>query len=57
MKEIKHFINNEFVTSEKSFDDINPANGQVIAKVYEGGEAEINAAVSAARAALEGPWG
>ena len=57
MKEIKHFINNEFVSSEKSFDDINPANGKVIAKVYEGGEAEINAAVSAARAALEGPWG
>ncbi len=57
MKEIKHFINNEFVTSEKSFDDINPANGEVIAKVYEGGEAEINAAVSAARTALQGSWG
>ena len=59
MKEIKHLINGEFVgsASGKMFDDINPATGQVIARVHEGGKAEIDAAVSAARAALKGPWG
>lgn len=59
MKEIKHLINGEFVgsASGKMFDDINPATGQVIGRVHEGGKAEIDAAVSAARAALQGPWG
>jgi aminomuconate-semialdehyde/2-hydroxymuconate-6-semialdehyde dehydrogenase len=59
MKEIKHFINGEFVASAsgRTFDDINPATGQVIAKVHEGGKAEVDLAVAAARAALKGPWG
>ncbi|HEX2797653.1 MAG TPA: aldehyde dehydrogenase family protein, partial [Immundisolibacter sp.] len=59
MKEIKHFINGEFVgsASGRTFDDINPATGQVIAKVHEGGKAEVDLAVAAARAALKGPWG
>ena len=59
MKEIKHLINGEFVgsVSGKMFDDINPATGQEIARVHEGGKAEIDSAVSAARAALKGPWG
>ena len=59
MKEIKHFINGEFVASAsgRTFDDINPATGKVIAKVHEGGKAEVDLAVAAARAALKGPWG
>jgi aminomuconate-semialdehyde/2-hydroxymuconate-6-semialdehyde dehydrogenase len=59
MKEIKHFINGEYVgsASGKLFDNVNPANGQVIAKVHEASEAEVDAAVKAARAALKGPWG
>ena len=59
MKELKHFINGEFVSSEsgKSFEDINPATGEMIATVHEGGEPEIDHAVGSARAALKGPWG
>ena len=59
MKEIKHFINGEYVgsASGKLFDNVNPANGQVLAKVHEAGAAEVDAAVKAARAALKGPWG
>lgn len=59
MQEIKHLINGQFVgsASGKMFDDINPATGQLIARVHEGGKAEIDAAVKAARAALSGPWG
>ncbi|RLA02921.1 MAG: 5-carboxymethyl-2-hydroxymuconate semialdehyde dehydrogenase [Gammaproteobacteria bacterium] len=59
MKEIKHLINGQFVgsASGKMFDDINPATGQLIAKVHEGGKPEVDAAVAAARTALKGPWG
>lgn len=58
MKEIKHFINGEYVASASGsmFDDINPANGEVIARVHEGGRAEIEQAVAAAREALTGEW-
>tara|TARA_B100000965_G_scaffold333671_1_gene298673 strand:- start:2593 stop:3996 length:1404 start_codon:yes stop_codon:yes gene_type:complete len=38
------------------FDNINPATGEVISRVHEAGEAEVDAAVQAARAALKGPW-
>ncbi len=59
MKDIKHFINGEYVgsASGKTFDNINPANGRVLSRVHEAGREEVNAAVAAARAALKGPWG
>ena len=59
MKEIKHYINGQYVgsASGKLFDNVNPANGKIIAKVHEGGRDEVDAAVKAARAALKGPWG
>ena len=59
MNEIKHFINGEYVASAsgKQFPNFNPATGEQIGIVHEGGEAEINAAVQAARDALQGEWG
>jgi aminomuconate-semialdehyde/2-hydroxymuconate-6-semialdehyde dehydrogenase len=59
MKDIKHFINGEYVgsASGKAFDNVNPANGRVLSRVHEAGRDEVNAAVAAARAALKGPWG
>src|SRR3954469_18461110 len=36
---------------------VNPATGQVWALAAEGGAADVDAAVAAARAALSGPWG
>ncbi|PKM28780.1 MAG: 2-hydroxymuconic semialdehyde dehydrogenase [Gammaproteobacteria bacterium HGW-Gammaproteobacteria-11] len=59
MKEIKHYINGEYVgsASGRMFDNINPANGKLLGRVHEAGEAEVDAAVKAARAALKGPWG
>ncbi|MEO1925845.1 MAG: aldehyde dehydrogenase family protein, partial [Gammaproteobacteria bacterium] len=59
MKEIKHFINGEFVGSSngKTFENINPINGKQIATVHEGGMDEVNQAVSSARAALQSEWG
>jgi aminomuconate-semialdehyde/2-hydroxymuconate-6-semialdehyde dehydrogenase len=54
-----HFINGEFTqgTTGKFYDNFCPVDGSRIGAVPEGGKAEIDAAVKAARAALEGPWG
>jgi aminomuconate-semialdehyde/2-hydroxymuconate-6-semialdehyde dehydrogenase len=58
VKEVKHYINGQYVgsASGKRFDNINPATGEVISQVHEAGEAEVDAAVQAARTALKGPW-
>lgn len=52
MKEIKLFINGEFRTSEKHFNSENPANGEVVAKVYLPSNKDIDQAVDAAEAAF-----
>ncbi|MEY4729691.1 MAG: hypothetical protein RL020_849, partial [Pseudomonadota bacterium] len=57
MKQILSFIDGEAKASGKTFDKVSPLTGQIIAKVTEAGRAEVNAAVTAARAALNGPWG
>jgi len=59
MREIKHFINGEYVgsVSGKTFKTVHPCTGEVIGTVHEGGREEIDSAVAAARAALSGPWG
>ena len=56
---ICHFINGEFVGSAngKMFETFNPVNGQAYAMVHEAGRDEVDAAVSAAKTALEGEWG
>ena len=56
-REFAHFIDGEYVRSGKTFEKRNPADGSVIGLVYEAGQTEVNAAVTAARAALAGPWG
>src|SRR5438046_3456965 len=44
-------------SSGKTFDSIDPATGEVLARVAEGDKADIDAAVKAARRAFEnGPW-
>lgn len=59
VKEIKNFIAGEYVTAKSghSFDKRSPVDGALIARVSEAGKAEVGAAVAAARAALQGPWG
>jgi aminomuconate-semialdehyde/2-hydroxymuconate-6-semialdehyde dehydrogenase len=59
MKEIKHFINGEYTgsVSGKLFDNTHPCDGRLLSKVHEGGREEVDAAVRASKAALEGPWG
>ncbi len=59
MQEILHFINGKHVPSQSggTFDKRSPLTNGLIARVAEGGQAEVDAAVSAARAALHGRWG
>ena len=54
-----HFIDNRFVqsASERQFDKLSPVDGSLVGTVAEGGREEVELAVKAATAALQGPWG
>jgi len=55
----KLLIDGKWVAAEsgKTFETYNPANGEVLAKVAEGGKEDVDKAVKAARRAFEtGPW-
>ncbi|MCH4271950.1 MAG: aldehyde dehydrogenase family protein, partial [Kerstersia gyiorum] len=56
-KEFRHFINGEWVSSPRTFENRNPADNSLVGMIHEAGEQEVDAAVRAARAALRGPWG
>ncbi len=49
---IDHLINGQSVAGKTYFETINPATQEVLAEVASGGEAEVNAAVAAAKAAF-----
>ena len=59
MKEIKNFINGAYVgnVSGKTYEKRNPVDNSLIGMVFEAGQPEVDAAVAAAKAALQGPWG
>jgi 5-carboxymethyl-2-hydroxymuconic-semialdehyde dehydrogenase len=52
MQQVQHLINGQAVPSASYFETINPATQDVLAEVAAGGEAEVNAAVAAAKAAF-----
>jgi len=54
-----HFIGNDWVRSAggRTLPVVDPASGEVFAEIARGGAEDIDAAVKAARAAFEGPWG
>ncbi len=52
--QINHLINGKSVPSASYFETLNPATQEVLAEVASGGEAEVNAAVAAAKAAFPG---
>jgi aminomuconate-semialdehyde/2-hydroxymuconate-6-semialdehyde dehydrogenase len=59
MKQIKHFINGEFVigSANKFFDKRSPVDNTVIAQIAEASQSDVDAAVRAAHEALNGEWG
>lgn len=58
-RDFLHFIDGAFVDSRsgRTFENRSPVDGNLIGQVHEGGKAEVDAAVAAARSALSGPWG
>lgn len=53
-----HFIRNEFLAGNagRQFEKRSPVDGSLVGLVPEGGAHEVNLAVEAAQAALQGPW-
>ena len=51
----RHWIGGRRVESATTFEDVSPLDGTVIAEVSRGGQAEVDAAVAAAKAAFS-PW-
>jgi betaine-aldehyde dehydrogenase len=51
------FIDGEWSDGVDSFDDLNPTNGTLLATVANGTADDVDRAVKAARAALDGAWG
>jgi aminomuconate-semialdehyde/2-hydroxymuconate-6-semialdehyde dehydrogenase len=57
MKQYLNFIDGDFVATDKTFAKRAPVDNCVLGMVHEAGAAEVDAAVKAAQAALDGPWG
>lgn len=56
-KLIRNYVNGRFVESDRRFPNINPVDGSLVAEVCEASKADVDAAVAAARAAVNGAWG
>ena len=57
MKLIQNYIDGRFVPGKREFDDVNPADGTVIAQVTEATKEQVDEAVDAASRSLSGEWG
>ena len=59
VKTYTHYINGAFVPalSGETFESTDPYSGKVWAKIARGSSADIDAAVAAAKAAMDGEWG
>ena len=57
MKQFRNYIDGRFVDSDRHFDDLNPVDGSVIARVHEADRAMVDSAIAAGRRAVNGPWG
>ncbi|MCK6545708.1 2-hydroxymuconic semialdehyde dehydrogenase [Myxococcota bacterium] len=59
MRLVQNFIRGEMVSarSGRTFEKRSPVDGRLVASVSEAGREEVDAAVTAARQALDGPWG
>jgi aminomuconate-semialdehyde/2-hydroxymuconate-6-semialdehyde dehydrogenase len=57
LKSILNYIDGRLVRGSREFEDVNPADGTVIAQVAEADEGLVDAAVQAAKRSLRGEWG
>jgi len=54
---LRHYIDGEFVASEKRFANVSPVDGRVLGEVCEADRETVDRAVAAAKAAQSGAWG
>ncbi|QNN57272.1 2-hydroxymuconic semialdehyde dehydrogenase [Diaphorobacter ruginosibacter] len=54
---LRNYVDGQFVETGKTFDNVSPLDGTLLAKVHEADAALVDRAVKAARKALNGPWG
>jgi aminomuconate-semialdehyde/2-hydroxymuconate-6-semialdehyde dehydrogenase len=57
VKLIQNYVDGRFLPGKQKFDDVNPADGTVIAQVTEATEEQVDEAVNAAGRSLCGEWG
>ena len=59
MRVLNHFIDGKFQPSldSRTFEDLGPATGELVARVARGSSEDVDRAVAAARRALQGDWG
>jgi aminomuconate-semialdehyde/2-hydroxymuconate-6-semialdehyde dehydrogenase len=57
VKLIQNHIDGEFISGNRQFADVNPADGSLIAHVTEADQELVDRAVQAARKAVRGEWG
>ncbi len=57
LTQVHNFIAGEYVASERRFKKYSPVTGEWIAEIHEASREQVDAAVRAARDALNGPWG
>jgi len=55
--DLHNLVGGAQVAGVRTFDKVSPVDGRVVAHVHEAGAEVVDAAVRAARDALEGPWG
>lgn len=57
LKQYLNFIGGEFVATQNTFENRAPADNRLLGRVHEAGAPEVDAAVAAARGAMNGEWG
>lgn len=57
MKNYRNFVNGRWVESPRTFEDISPVDGSVVAVVHEAGRELVDEAVKAGHHAVAGAWG
>lgn len=57
LRQTRNYVNGRFVVTGRTFRNICPVDGSVLAEVHEADQALVDAAVQAAREALKGVWG
>ncbi|GAA1025103.1 MULTISPECIES: 2-hydroxymuconic semialdehyde dehydrogenase [Amycolatopsis] len=55
--ELHNVVGGTRVAGRRTFEKLDPVDGSLVAHVHEAGPDVVDAAVAAARAALDGPWG